>query len=42
MGIIVKLKFIRRIASDIGILLFERNENIIRLMRNVDRVSITN
>lgn len=42
MGIIVKLKFIRRIALDIGRLLFERNENIIRLMRNVDRVSITN
>lgn len=42
MGIIVNLKFIRGIGSDIGRLLFERNEDIICLMRNIDRVSITN
>lgn len=43
MGIIVNLKFIRGIASDMGkikILLFQRNENIIYLMGN--SVSITN
>lgn len=42
MGIIVNLKFIRGIASDMGkikILLFQRNENIICLMGN--SVSIT-
>lgn len=33
MGIIVNLKFIRGIASDMGRLLFEKNEDIICLIK---------